>query len=399
VTGLLCRTRSGLGCRIALLGLLCLSGLSGLSSVAVAEAAQATPEQTERQLKKLKSDIGALEKRLRSTQGERQQLTKILRKTETEGGKLSRQIVENKQQINQQEQRIEASSIERSQLRQQRDLQLEALAVEVTAAYRTGQQDRLRLLLNQQQPEKVARMLRYHQYVSEARSRVVAEVEQTLSRLERVEQQLQEQQARLEAQQQQLRSGGEALRKSRRQRQQALLAVEKQEKSQSQLLQQFKTDQTRLKGVLEELQQALVLNELQVSTQAFAQRKGKLPWPTTDTRVALLFGRNNALGVRRDGMLIRAKMGDRVQAVHNGRVVFSDWMRGYGMLLILDHGDGYMSLYGHNQSLLKQVGDWVAAGIQVASAGDSGGQSQAGLYFAIRYQGEPINPKAWLKRN
>jgi septal ring factor EnvC (AmiA/AmiB activator) len=387
------RARSGLGCRIALLGLLWLSG------AAIAVAPQAASEQTERQLKQLKSAIGALEKKLRSTQGERQQLTQTLRKTETEGGRLSQQIVENKRQITRQEQRIQASGTERSQLRQQRDLQLEALAEEVSAAYRTGQQDRLRLLLNQQQPERVARMLRYHQYVSDARSTVVAEVEQTLKRLDQVETQLQRQREQLEAERQQLRSGGEALRKSRQQRQQALLAVEQQAQHQSQRLLQLKTDQTRLKGVLEELQQALILNELQVSTQAFAKLKGKLPWPTTDTRVALLFGRNSSLGVRRDGMLIRAQMGATVNAVHNGRVVFSDWMRGYGMLLILDHGDGYMSLYGHNQSLLKEVGDWVAAGVQVASAGDSGGQSQTGLYFAIRYQGEPINPKAWLKRS
>ena len=363
-------------------------------------AAQSPPsqQQTQRQIKQLQADIGALEKKLRSSKGEYQQLTQALRQAEKEGGTLSRQLVQTRQQINQQTQQIATLSTERLALQQRRELQLEALAAEVSAAYRTGRQDRLRLLLNQQQPEQVARMLRYHQYLSDARSQRVAELEQTLSRLDQVEQQLQQSRQQLEREQRQVQSRAEALQQSRQQRQQVLATMAQQVSQQNQSLRQLRVDQRRLKKVLEELQQALALNELQVTTQAFAKLKGKLPWPTAETRVTELFGSDSSQGIRRDGMLIRARMGDRVNAIHNGRVVFSDWMRGYGMLLILDHGDGYMSLYGHNQSLFKQVGDWVAAGVQVANAGDSGGQSQSGLYFAIRYKGEPINPKAWLKR-
>ena len=355
-------------------------------------------QQTERQLKKLQSTIGALEKKLRSTQGEQQQLTQTLRQAEQEGGTLSRQISANHRQIHQQQQKIKTLGAERSQLQQRRDLQLQGLAEEISAAYRTGRQDRLRLLLNQQQPEQVARMLRYHRYLSDARSEAVAEVEQTLTRLDQVEQQLQQQRQQLDDEQRQLQLRSEALQQTRQQRQQALLAIEHQLQKQNQSLQQLKGDQLRLKRMFEELQQVLALNELQVTTQSFAKLKGRLPWPTTEKRLAQRFGSASEQGVRRDGMLIHAQMGARVTAVHNGRVVFADWMRGYGMLLILDHGDGYMSLYGHNQNLLKQVGDWVSAGGAVATAGDSGGQSQTGLYFAIRHNGEPINPTAWLQR-
>lgn len=361
-------------------------------------ASQPSPQQTERQIKQLQSTIGALEKKLRSNQDEQQQLTQTLRQSEKQGGNLSRQIAANNRQIDRLQQQIKGLSAERSQLLQRRDQQLAALAEEVAAAYRTGRQDRLRLLLNQQQPEQVARMLRYHRYMSDARSATVTKMEQTLARLDQVEQQLQQQQQRLDSEQQQLLSRSEALQQSRQQRQKALLAIEQQLQKQNKSLQQFKADQLRLKRMFAELQQALALNELQVTNQSFAKLKGTLPWPTTDKRLAQRFGSASAQGVRRDGMLIHAPMGATVTAVHNGRVVFADWMRGYGMLLILDHGDGYMSLYGHNQNLLKQLGDWVSAGVPIASAGDSGGQSQTGLYFAIRYNGEPINPTAWLRR-
>ncbi|MEH6471375.1 MAG: peptidoglycan DD-metalloendopeptidase family protein [Halopseudomonas sp.] len=388
---LLRRTRLG----IALALLLGCSSQIGFSFAAESARSQ---QQTQTQLKKLQADIKKLEKSLRSTKGERTKLTQALRQAEKAGGNLSRQVAANKRKIGQQSKKIDALQVERQQLNQRRDAQLDALADEIAAAYRTGRQDQLRLLLNQQQPEQVARMLRYHQYFSEARSAVVTEVEQTLSRLDQVELELQQSRKQLKTEQRQLQTRSQSLKQSRQQRQQALAAIKQQASSQSQSLQRLKTDQQRLKRVLEELQQTLALNELKVTTQAFAKLKGKLHWPTPATRVAQSFGGRNSQGVRRDGMLIRARMGDSVKAVHNGRVVFSDWMRGYGMLLILDHGDGYMSLYGHNQSLLKQVGDWVAASEQVATAGDSGGQSQTGLYFAIRYKGEPINPKAWLKR-
>ncbi len=386
-------------CSVSRWNVLLWSLLLGASWATAATAqSSASPQQTERQLKQLQSSIGALENKLRSTQGEQQQLTQTLRETEKQGGALSRQINANNRQINQQQQQLKELGAERSQLLQRRDRQLQALALEVAAAYRTGRQDQLRLLLNQQQPEQLARMLRYYRYVSDARSTAVTAVEQTLTRLDQVEQALQQQRQQLDSEQRQLQSRSDALQQTRQQRQQTLLAIEQQLQTQKQSLQQLKGDQLRLKRMFEELQQALALNELQVSTQAFAKLKGRLPWPTTDTRLAQHFGSASAQGVRRDGMLIHAQMGATVTAVHNGRVVFADWMRGYGMLLILDHGDGYMSLYGHNQHLLKQLGDWVSAGVPIATAGDSGGQSQTGLYFAIRHKGEPINPTAWLRR-
>ncbi|MEH6649550.1 MAG: peptidoglycan DD-metalloendopeptidase family protein [Motiliproteus sp.] len=387
--------RSGLA---LLLLTLCVAQLGFSPSLFAAQSTSKNQQQTQKQINKLQSDIRTLEKKLRSAQGAQKKQTEALRKAEKEGGKLSRQVRDNQQQIKKQQQQIGKLSGQRSKLQQQRDLQLAALNDEVAAAYRTGRQDRLRLLLNQQHPEQLSRMLRYHQYLSDARSDAVADIEQTLSKLDRVELQLTQQQQQLQSQRTQLNQRSAALQKSRKQRLQALASLKKEVSSQSKSLKRLKVDQQQLRQVLKELQQALELNELKVTTQSFAKLKGKLGWPTTSKRILQSYGSQNSQGVRRDGMLIRAAVGDSVKAVHNGRVLFSDWMRGYGLLLILDHGDGYMSLYGHNQSLSKQVGDWVGAGELIANAGDSGGQSQTGLYFAIRHNRESTNPRSWLKK-
>ena len=361
-------------------------------------AAADDSRQTEQKIERLKADIRKLENSLRSAKDERHQLNSALRQAEKAGAQLSRQVRATQSQVKAEQQQIKQLQGQRQVLQRKRKTQQQGLAEEINAAYRTGREDRLRLLLNQQQPERIARMLRYHQYFSDVRSQKLADLEQTLAQLDRVETELNASQRRLKQEQRQLEQRSKELQASRQQRQQALTSIQQKIRSQSRSLSQLQADQQRLEQVLKELQQSLALNELKVSTQAFAKLKGKLPWPTPRNRVLRSFGSKNSQGVRRDGMVLQARMGDPVKAVHHGRVVFSDWLRGYGLLLIIDHGDGYMSLYGHNQSLAKAVGDWIAVGDAVARAGDSGGQRQSGLYFAIRYKGKPINPKPWLKR-
>ena len=165
--------------------------------------------------------------------------------------------------------------------------------------------------------------------------------------------------------------------------------------SDSAKLKQLKLDQKRLQALLKEIEKSLNFATI-VSDKAFKTLKGKLPWPLKG-RVKQGFGsvRDN---IRYDGLWIQAKESAPVKAVHHGRVVFADWLRGYGLVLIVDHGSGYMSLYGYNQSLLHDIGDWVSAGEVVATAGNSGGRDTNGLYFAIRYKGKPSNPRRWLKK-
>ncbi|MCW5567873.1 MAG: peptidoglycan DD-metalloendopeptidase family protein [Dokdonella sp.] len=131
--------------------------------------------------------------------------------------------------------------------------------------------------------------------------------------------------------------------------------------------------------------------------EPFADQRGRLPWPLKGT-LRIGFGGRDAGGRQLSGLLIGADAGVPVHAVARGRVAYADWLKGYGMLLILDHGDGWMSLYGANESLLKDVGDWVAAGEVIAQSGASGGQSTPGLYFELRRQGKAVDPKPWLRK-
>jgi septal ring factor EnvC (AmiA/AmiB activator) len=158
-------------------------------------------------------------------------------------------------------------------------------------------------------------------------------------------------------------------------------------------------DAEALRRVIEQLaRQAEIAAEADVQQVPFAQRRGKLAWPLA--RVALLaqFGAPRGTdGQRWDGVVLAATEGAEVRALHHGRVVYADWLRGFGLLAVIDHGDGYMSLYGNNQTLLKEVGDWVEAGDVVALTGSSGGQNAAQLYFAIRYRGQPQDPRLWCR--
>jgi septal ring factor EnvC (AmiA/AmiB activator) len=156
-------------------------------------------------------------------------------------------------------------------------------------------------------------------------------------------------------------------------------------------------DRTQLESLLEEIDRALAQLMPQESVEPFSAARGSMPWPV-DGRITTRFGASRNLGkMRWQGVRMAAEPGSTVTAIHHGRVVYADWLRGSGLLLVIDHGDGYMSLYAHNESLLRDVGDWVTAGAPVSTVGDSGGQSEPGLYFEIRRNGKPTDPQQWCR--
>ena len=157
-------------------------------------------------------------------------------------------------------------------------------------------------------------------------------------------------------------------------------------------------DRHHLEKLLQEVVRITGKMQMPASNHPFNKLKGQLPWPTSGKVLHNFGSQRVANKVRWQGVLISAPEGNPVFAVHQGRVVFADYLRGQGLLLIIDHGSGFMSLYAHNQSLFKNLGDWVNAGEQVASVGQSGGQSNSALYFELRYKGEPTDPRPWLKK-
>ena len=353
---------------------------------------------TEKKVRQLQKDIRKLEAQLKEFKGESKNLQTALRSSETKAGKLSQAIRANQREITEGLEQLKDLGQEQNRLKQARKEQAESLRKQLLAAYRMGRQDQIKLLLNQQNPERLSRILRYYEYLNRSKIESIEIYEQTLTSLAEVETEIAGRQLQLEQRQTQLKHNSEQLEANRRQRKKALGQLKRQISGGDKRLQGLKSDRQRLQQVLKQLQQTLKKIDLSWESKEFSQFKGKLKWPTKG-RVIQSYGSRTVQGIKNEGMLISAPMGRQVTAVHHGRVVFSDWLRGFGLLMIVDHGNGYMSLYGHNESLLKEVGDWVSTSEKIATVGDSGGLSSTGLYFAIRYKGQPYNPKPWLRRN
>ncbi|MDE1168169.1 MAG: murein hydrolase activator EnvC [Pseudomonas sp.] len=404
--------------------------------------------QTQQQLQQTKQDIAELQKALNQVQAEKAGVQKDLRGTETEIGTLEKQVEALQKELKKTQGELERLNLEKDKLQSARTEQQRLIAIQARAAYQSGRQEYLKLLLNQQNPEKFARTLTYYDYLSNARLEQLKSFNETLRQLANVEKESSMQQAQLLVQQSSLDQQKADLEKVRKDRQVALAKLNDSAKQQDQKLQARQQDQADLAKVLKTIEETLARQareaeearqkallaqqeaekqrqrELAASTSKdsdapkkakptpgalvsssgasyggpFAQARGKLPWPV-DGRLLARFGetRGDDARTKWDGVMISASAGSAVHAVHGGRVVFADWLRGAGLLVILDHGDGYLSLYGHNQTLLKGAGDIVKAGETISTVGNSGGQDASALYFAIRQQGRATDPAQWCR--
>ena len=157
-------------------------------------------------------------------------------------------------------------------------------------------------------------------------------------------------------------------------------------------------DRAELEQLLAAVEQTIANIDIPTDYKPFGSLKGQLPWPVSGKPSNRFGNRRNNTTMRWQGLAISASEGSRVEAIHYGRIVFADWLRGSGLLVIIDHGDGYMSLYAHNQTLLRDVGEWVSAETPISTVGDSGGLSKPALYFEIREKGKPVNPAHWFRR-
>ncbi|MBB2496813.1 murein hydrolase activator EnvC family protein [Aquipseudomonas ullengensis] len=389
----------------------------------------------QQQLDAARADIGELKKLLEQLQKEKSGVQKDLKRTETEMGSLEKQVKGLQQEMKQSEQELQRLDQEKKKLQQSRLEQQRLIGIQARAAYQGGQQEPLRLLLNQQQPEKFSRTLTYYDYLGKARLEQLATFNETLRQLANVENDITTQQNQLQEQKSALDGRREQLASVRKERQLALAKLNKEFTARDQKLKARQQEQAELTQVLKTIEETLArqareaaearrLAALQQQQQPirnpngskplplgpsvssdgatyggpFAQAKGKLPWPVNGRLVARYGSpRSGDDRAKWDGVLIGASAGSQVHAVHGGRVVFADWLRGAGLLVILDHGNGYLSLYGHNQSLLKDAGDIVKAGEAIATVGTSGGQDTPALYFAIRQQGRASDPAQWCR--
>ena len=376
-------------------GMLVLIIFFGLATQNAGAANDKDPEQTKKELKSLNKKIAKLQKSQNKNINKRNKTQKKLKQTEIEIGNISKKASKTEQQLSQSKKEINTQNLHYSQLNEHKKQQQGALIADLRANYTAGRQEYLKLILNQKDPQTLARHVRYYEYFQKARIGRIDEFNQTMSRLDEITRKLEEEAQQLETLKTQLNEQQLALTKAQTQRSLTLSKLSNTISSQNQQIKEWQISQKHLEKILDTLLNTLSDLPENVGEIPFKKRKGKMYWPANG-KVSNKFGTRRAQGrLKWNGVLIKAPSGRAVHAIHGGRVVFSDWIRSYGLLIIIDHGNGYLSLYGHNQSIFKETGDWVAAGEKIASVGNSGGSQSPALYFEIRTGETPTNPKYW----
>lgn len=272
-----------------------------------------------------------------------------------------------------------------------------ALAAQVRAAYLSGSQEKIRLLLNQRDPAMLGRLMAYYQYLNDYRAENMAAVIAQIRELDVLREQIAAEAARLEKLASARYAELSRLNEVQEARQALLVSLREKIKSEGQEVERLAAQEKDLTRLIAELTR--ILSDYPVnSEQPFSEHKGKLTWPVAGTLLHD-FGQPRVSGeIKWNGVVLAAPRGREVRAVYHGRVAFADWLAGMGLLVIVDHGEGFMTLYGYNETILKNAGDWVAPGDVIATVGDSGGQSEAGLYFELRNGTKPLNPRRWITR-
>lgn len=362
-------------------------------------AEQSAPDAREKQeeLEKLRSEIQRVQRELARDMGQRDKLTGELRETERELGRAANTLRDVNITLQYKQEHLQKLEAEERAQRAGLKAERAALAGQVQAAYIAGREEKMKLLLNQQDPATFGRMLVYYDILNRERTARIERVNTRLHRLAELETEISEEVAALDVARAERRRILAGLEQTRDQRAGLLARLDTEIRSQNAELRRLQADERALADLVESLLDVFADIPAGLADRTpFDQLRGKLPWPSTGSVVAR-FGEARADGrMRWQGMMVAADPGTPVRAVSHGRVAYADWLPHYGLLLVLEHGDGYLSLYGHNQALYKEVGDWVQPGEIVAAIGDSGGQNRAALYFEIRHGKRIEDPRKWL---
>jgi len=380
------------------------------------------------ELTEVQSGIKAADQNMQRIQLQKNTLNTQLGEVEKLYGRTAALLKTLQGQVEQKRQNLSKIQQEKQSLQDEVAKQNKELAGQIKAAYAMGQKEQLKLLLNQQDPALSSRMLVYYDYLNKARLTKLAGISESMQHLERLGKQQQHETELLEKNLEQKKSEQIAVDGVRKRRSELLTQLKSDFSSNEQQIIHLKESENKLKNLVSSLQRST--NDLTFEVEQtkrlhkaaevpsepakdlpdakddfsklkgdFSSLKGQLPWPVKG-RLTNKFGSARAESTESiwDGVLIDASEGTEIRAITSGKVVYSDWLRGYGLLIIIDHGKGYMTLYAFNQSVYRQVGEWVDAGEVVASVGQSGGRSHPGLYFGIRNKGKPVDPLEWCRK-
>lgn len=393
--------------------------LAALALAVAAGTAAAAPKQD---LESLRGRLEALRQELEATEGTRAEAADHLRDSERAISQTNRRLRELAAQRGGVQRALDELGREAESARSRLGRNQDALARLLHHRYVHGGAEPFRLALSGRDPNAFGRDLRYLGYVSRARGEVIADLRDSLRSMERIGEQTRARGEELAAIEKSEAEQRKALEEEQAARREILEAVSAQVARQRRELANLKRDEDRLSKLVAKLAKAAAapaprppapvkarLDEPKLSSQAvpeagggdgaFRRLKGRLRLPVAGELAARFGSPREGSGISSKGVFIRARSGQEVRAVAPGRVVFADWLRGFGNLLIVDHGDGYLSLYGNNEALLHRAGDEVRTGEPLATVGASGGAEESGLYFELRFQGKPFDPLSWARLN
>lgn len=376
---------------------LCLMSMMVLAPPSIAQSNNPAEEaaRAERQLQQLQRDIQqrrqSLERRQqRLSRGERE-----LRQLETQVQQATQALQETQQRIRSVEAHIQELEKEQTRLQSEVEQQAAHLSDQIESAYRSGDHGFLKMLLNQQSPARFERMMAYYSFLNEARLEQLEKLHALERQLAAVQAEVAEQRQALARTQQQQERQRTDLANKRQEQQQLVARLEREQRSEQAELDTMLRNEQELNEMLTALQEVMARQPFNLT--GLANLRGQLSWPVQG-RIRYNFGDQRSGQVRWRGVVLDAQAEAEVKAIADGRVLYSDWLRGYGMVIVVDHGEGDMSLYGYNQALLKNVGEPVRRGETIALVGQSGGRSEPALYFEIRRQGNPVNPAPFIRR-
>jgi len=375
---------------------LCLPALPAALSAqqAIQEMNQA---EAESELERVLQEISSLKERLESARTEHLQEQSRLHELDQGIQQASLQLRALQEQKARHQRELQVAQADRESYLQQLHRRMDELADQLRWSYVNSRQSRIRMLLNQDDPTSVGLMLAYYDYFARAEAIRIRSLRDILATLEVMQRSIDQALVRVEQLTAEQRSTVEQLDRQRKERQALLARLEKQIGNEASQLGELERNRQDLEALIERL--ADVLADIPAGlgdTAGIEQQKGRLSLPVSGP-VKQAYGQSRGGGLHWQGWLIGAEPGTEVVAIAHGRVAFADWLRGYGLLVIIDHGQGYMSLYGHNESLLHEAGAWVGPGEVISIVGSNPGATQ-GLYFELRKDGKAIDPAAWLAR-
>lgn len=345
-------------------------------------------------LQELTGEIKQLSSAIRMDKKTRKSILKGIADTEKKIGRLGRHVHKLQRRITRLDQELVALDKDKKIQQQMLDREKSQLRSLVMSAYATGRQERIKLFLNQQDPVLMNRIMTYYDYFNRERIKRIETARALIDDIRKTEETIHIKKLAVDSSYAEKNAQLEQIQQAKQARADLLARLDADIDAKTRSLSQLKEDAASLRKLLDNIQQQKIQQKRQ---QKFSSLKGKLNWPAKGF-LSKFFGSDKVGGVKWDGVFITAPEGREVRAVHHGKVAYADWLRGYGLLVIIDHGEGYMSLYGHNQTLFKEAGDWVDAGESIALVGNSGGQKNPGLYFSIRSKGKPSNPKKWCRK-